>query len=258
MASSKKKNVTETAKEEGLASTNNPLFFVTPHILDAKRHAKSTLTANEDYRFSKDSNSVPVNGIEFIEAAKYYPIVFSGREDILPAAVLGFEQTNSLIDAAGKWRAGFYVPAYVRQYPFIFFEDPNHERFYLCVDEGSANFSLEGKKDGIAIYNNDGTTAPLGERALEYCTAFYQHHLITINFCSDLVKHDLLVPFQSEAKLANGRTLQINNFKIIDEKKFNELPDNVFAEFRKMGWLPFVYLSLASNSNWKRLLEFVQ
>ena len=257
MASLKKEKASEAVQLTKKAA-QAPLFFVEPHILDAKRHAKATLVPGEDYRFTAASNSAPINGIEFVEAAKYYPIVFSGDDAVMPAVVMGFEQKNSLVDADGKWCANFYIPAYVRQYPFIFFEEPEHERFYLCVDEKSVNFSLEGDKNGAILYNADGTPSALSNRALEFCTAFYQHHLITKNLCADLLKHDLLVQFQTEAKLASGKTFQLNNFKIIDEAKFNALSDEVFADFRKKGWLAFIYFALASNSNWKRLLEFAE
>lgn len=237
-----------------------PLFFKTPSVLDATRHAHATITPVTDYGFARAVNSLPLNTLEFIEAAKHYPIVFAGSADAMtPTAIVGFEQTNVFVDADGNWAQGAYIPAYVRQYPFIFFEQKSEDRFYLCVDESAPQFSLDklGESNAYALFNADGTPSELSNHALQFCTSFYQHHAITKNFCADLVKHELLKPYQSEATLVSGKTVNLGGFQMIDENAFNALPDAVILEFREKGWLAFVYLALASASNWRRLADLV-
>lgn len=252
MAANKKKQPTATpaAENKGL-----PLFYNSPSMLDAKRHGKTTVASTSDYGFARVTNSVPLNSIEFIEASRYYPIVFSGTGAALPAVVLGLESENYFVTKDGSWRENTYIPAYIRQFPFIFFEQPAEQRFYLCIDEAAGNVSLEGTNNGAALYDAEGKPTALSNHALEFCTAFYQHHAITEHMSADLVKHKLLTPFQSEAKLANGTTLKLSGFQMIDEAAFNALSDEVFLEFRKKGWLAFIYFALASSANWKRLID---
>lgn len=237
---------------------NLPLFFNAPCIVNANRHAKAGISPTKDYGFTRDVNSVPVNSIEFIEAAKHYPIVFTNLEKLQPVVILGFEHTNYFVDTEGHWRTGAYIPAYIRQYPFIFFEQPQEQRFYLCVDEEAKNFHAHGKHGSTPLYNDDGSPSQLSVHALDFCTAFYQHRAVTEHMCADLVTHNLLIPMQSSAKLANGKTFNLSGFMMIDEKAFNALPQEVFMEFRQKGWLAFIYFALLSTGNWKHLMDIAK
>lgn len=232
-----------------------PLFFRDPRMLDAKRHAKASVSPGGDFSFARATNSVPLNTLEFMEAVKYYPIVFTGHDDPMPAAVVGLEQENYFVGKDGRWQADTYVPAYVRQYPFIFSGAPDQKTFYLCIDEAAAHYHAGAHEGAEALYTADGKPSALTDNALKFCTSFYQHHVITKNFCADLKRHKLLVPYQSEIRLTSGKTFGFSGFQIIDEKALNALPDEVFLDFRKKGWIGFIYLALASTSNWKRLAD---
>lgn len=249
---SAKQEAQADATPDGAAS-GLPLFYKQPAALEKTRHAKATLSGKADYRFAAETNSIALNAIEFIEAAKHYPIVFSAGEQPAALAIVGLEKGNYFINKSGEWTEGAYVPAYVRQYPFVFFEDQKNQKFLLCVDEASPHFSLEGEKDGKALFNEDGSPSPMTNQALEFCNSYYRHHAITRNFIQDLVKHKLLSPYQSSLKLASGKTLTLAGFSMLDEKAFNALSDEVVLEFRRKGWLAFIYLALASTSNWKRI-----
>lgn len=251
----KSKQAAAAAAEEPVEqAANGPLFFKRPTVLDKRRHAKSGLNAKGDLSFARKTNSVPLNAIEFIEATKFYPIVFTADEQPLPVAVLGFEQENYFITKQNQWRDHTYIPAYVRQYPFIFFQPPEGDKFFLCVDEASDVYQESAKKDALRIFTDEGEPSDVSKRALEFCTSFYQHLNITRNFCADLKKHNLLSPYNSRASV-NGKELQLNGFTMINEQAFNALPDDVILEFRKKGWLAFIYLAMASGTNWKSLID---
>lgn len=231
-----------------------PLFFRQPAVLDKERHATAGLKPSSNVAFAKGTNSLPLNTIEFLEASKFYPIVFTADAEPTPTAIVGMEKTNYFVDAKGQWQAGSYIPAYVRQYPFIFFQPPQGEMYYLCVDEGSPIFTAQAGKRDQALFDKE-EPSELTRRALQFCTSFYQQLAITRNFCADLAKHNLLVPYHSQVTTQDGRTMSLSGFTMIDEKAFNALPDEVILEFRRKGWLAFIYLALASATNWKRVLE---
>jgi hypothetical protein len=60
---------------------------------------------------------------------------------------------------------------------------------------------------------------------------------------------------QSEAHLSSGRKLKLSGFQLIDQAKFNALPDSKVAELRKKGWLGLIYFTLQATSNWKNLVD---
>lgn len=239
----------------GKSPSGLPLLYRQPSTLDSRRHAKSSIMSAPDYSFTRETNSLPLNAIEFIEAVKSYPIVFTNDENPLPVAIIGMEQKNFFVKADNSWQEGAYIPAYARQYPFIFFEEAQEKKFYLCVDEAAKNYSETTKKDAQRLYGEDGKPTKYTDSALKFCTEFYKHHIITRNFCKDLKDNKLLQPYQSEITLASGKKTKLSGFQMIDEKALNNLPNKTYLLFREKGWIPFIYLALASTSNWKNLIS---
>lgn len=251
---SKTEKTAEKTTQEEFKPANLPLFFKRPMIIEKERHKNAYLSQTSDIGFARQTNSVPLSALEFIEAAKHYPIVFTSDDQCIPVAVLGWEQENYFVDAQGAWEKSAYVPAYIRQYPFIFVQNESTDTFLLAVDEEADNFHTSPVGDAEPLFEN-GEASNLSKRALEFCSAFYQNMNITRNLCADLKAHNLLAPYTSKASLDDGREMQLNGFLMIDEKAFNELSDETFLEFRKKGWLAFIYLALASAANWKTLME---
>lgn len=233
---------------------NLPLFFKRPRPLELERHGKAGLVPVPDTAFATQTNSILINAIEFSEAAKQYPIVFTHAELPLPVVVLGLEQENYFVDAKGKWKEDVYIPAYVRKYPFVFMDATERREFLLCIDEAASQFREKGGKDTMPFYEGD-KPSELTRNALEFCTSFHNHHQMTRQFCQALVDAQLLMPVRSDAKLSSGREIHLSGFQTIDEQKFNALPEATILEFHKKGWLPLIYFMLMSSSNWKKLVD---
>ena len=49
--------------------------------------------------------------------------------------------------------------------------------------------------------------------------------------------------------------MTLHGFQIVDEAKFNALPNEVFLEWRRRGWLALVYCHLLSMAHWRGLAE---
>ncbi|MGE0755287.1 MAG: SapC family protein [Alphaproteobacteria bacterium] len=243
-------------KDKPAAATQQgqPMFYVQPVPLDAKRHEKAGCTPTANFTFAAETNSIPLNVAEFVEAAKVYPIVFTQGENPSPVVIVGLEQQNYFVDGKGNWRADTYIPAYVRKYPFVFMGAPEQEQFVLCVDEAAHQFRVRGGKDALALFT-DGKASDMARMALEFCTAYHNHHRMSMEFTKALADAGLLASHASSARLFNGRTIRLGGFQVVDEKKFNALPDEKILEFKKKGWLPFIYFSLLSVSNFKRLAD---
>jgi len=50
----------------------------------------------------------------------------------------------------------------------------------------------------------------------------------------------------------------MSGFKVIDEARFNKLPEAEFLRWRANGWLPLVYCHLLSINTWPSLIDQVQ
>lgn len=230
-----------------------PLFYKAPRPVEATRHAKSGLIENMDVSFASDANAIPVNVVEFAIAARHYPIVFSTAEPSLPAVVTGLRTgTNAFVGVDNSWARGFYVPAYVRRYPFILMENTEKEQFILCVDEESGAVTEGGERQ---LFNEEGKPSELTDRALEFCRAYHGQYEATRQFVAALNEHELLTDNSTEIRLTDDRKIQMQGYKVIDREKFDNLPDDVFLDWRKKNWLPVVYSHLVSLSNWPSILQ---
>jgi hypothetical protein len=65
----------------------------------------------------------------------------------------------------------------------------------------------------------------------------------------------LLSTRAARIKLKSGETRTLTGFRLIDERKFNALPDEVFLEWRGRGWIGLVYSHLGSQTCWTTLVD---
>ena len=96
---------------------------------------------------------------------------------------------------------------------------------------------------------NDGEEASeLVKKMLEFCTAFHRQSLATREFVDELETFELLcsgtVTVSNESW--GGGQFNLHGFQIVDEAKFNALPDGAFSEFCHKGWFQWVTALLVS------------
>ena len=91
--------------------------------------------------------------------------------------------------------------------------------------------------------------------ALAFCREFHAQHIATGEFVRALASHGLLMPNEARVVMNSGKQMTLRGFDIVDEAKFNALPDDVFLDWRRRGWLHLVYCHLMSMANWARLID---
>jgi hypothetical protein len=74
-------------------------------------------------------------------------------------------------------------------------------------------------------------------------------------FIEALTKLDLLEPFSLEITLNNGTLNQLKGFYTINEDKLLELDGKVLADLNVRGYLQPIYMSIASYSRIKPLID---
>lgn len=235
--------------------TGLPMFYRTPMCVDIGRHAQAGLLPMTHCKFAANTNSIPINISEFVQAAKQYPIVFTLDETPMPAIITGIENDNYFVDGAGQWRMDFYVPDYVRKYPFILLHVPESNQFVLCVDEAAEQFCEKKTKGAEPFYDAEGQPTELAKSAFSMAINYQQHYAMTEAFTRAIKEADLLVSNTSTVTLANDRVIRLGGFQMIDEARFNALSDATILEFHKKGWLPLIHFALLSASNWKRIAD---
>ncbi len=243
------------ASEDTPVTGNLPLFYKNPVPLDAARHADLSLKKNFGMGFTKGINAVPINLIEMPQVCHTYPIAFSPDASATPVAILGLRDNENLyLNSKNEWLSDSYIPAYIRRYPFIFSEVPDGDQLTLCVDQDGTTTEDGGDQK---FFTADGKPSALSQNALEFCKSYHAAARQTVEFSRALNDANLLVTRQAEINTPAGRKINFSGFRIVDEKKLAELDDATFLEWRKKGWLPFIYAHLFSGSQWQRLTRLL-
>jgi hypothetical protein len=232
-----------------------PLFYSNPVPLDAKKHATLGLKKNFGLGFTQTINAVPINMIEMPQICHHYPIAFSPDANATPVALVGLRDNENLfVDAKGNWQADSYIPAYIRRYPFIFSELPNSDQLTLCIDMQDNVVEENGEQ---RFFDAEGKGSPLANNALEFCKSYHAAAQQTLEFSKQLADSGLLVDRRAEISVVGNRRISFSGFRIIDEQKLAEMDEKTFLDWRKKGYLPFLYAHLFSGAQWQQLTRLL-
>ena len=146
--------------------------------------------------FAGETNSVILAGVEFSEAAKEYPIVFTQAGDkVVPVALLGLRnEENLFVDDKGDWD-GRYIPSFVRRYPFVLAETGETGQQAVCIDDAY---------EGEPLFAREETT-PLLQQAIDFLEEDQKHYLRTEAFVQRLRDNDLLMSFNAKVDMVDGQ-----------------------------------------------------
>lgn len=228
-----------------------PLFFRKVVELSRIKHAKLGLVEDQ-YGFAATTHLIPLVAGELAHAAPFYPIAFTSSDPPRPLCVVGtLPGFNLHVDAAGRWRPGYYIPAAVRRYPFITIvsrDDPN--TLILGIDETAKQ--LDPSAPNKLFVNGDMTA--LCREKLDFCAkiggAFEQTDMLT----EPLPSLGLLMPCRNVAPARIAGRNSMLGLRVIDPERLAVLPHTTRAAWQARGWLAALEAQIASARNWSRLL----
>jgi hypothetical protein len=207
-----------------------------------------------NFSFARDTTAVLIAGVEFAEAAREYPIVFIRGQDkqMRPVALLGVRNGENLfVDEHGKWDAK-YIPAFVRRYPFVMAEGGSEGQLVVCIDESCPSLNAE---QGELLINAEGKLEPRMNEVVQFLQNFQREFARTELITKQLDELGLFIQQGARFDTKAGETFQLNDFYLIDEKKFGQIADDKLPELFRSGALGLAYLHLASLGNMRKLLD---
>lgn len=231
-----------------------PLFYQQLEPLSSQTHADYRIRMVDRLPFLSGAHAVPVTAEEFPFVQRFMPIVFSVGDDPVPLGLMGLnEGSNVFFDEEGKLlETNFYVPAYVRRYPYLLARlRPDSDELSLCFDPSSD--SVGAFEEGEKLF--DGTEpSEMTKNILQFNEQFEQAGQRTSMFVKDLVELDLLmdgeVTIQPEGQ---AQPFVYRGFRMVDEAKLNELRGDQLRKIVQNGMLPLIYAHLFSLSQMREI-----
>jgi hypothetical protein len=233
------------------------LFYERAIALNRERHQKLRLEPTPNhFAFSAKTNAMLLASTELAEAARDYPIVFVGQAGgpFTLAALVGLRNSeNLLVDAAGKWEPGTYVPAFARRYPFVLAEGDDKAVLTVCVDETYGGLNDER---GEALFDAEGKETPYLTRVLDFLRAFHADMTRTRDFAQRLNELGLLtskVVTIEQQRAGQPERQVLEGLWIVDEEKLRAIDDARIVELFRNGYMGWIYAHLLSLGNVRRL-----
>ena len=227
------------------------LFYKKPVVLNRDAHRKLRFKPVIDFSFSKDVNSVPLLAVEFFEASRDLPVLFSkdDKGQYFPIVLMSMRNDgHDLVGAKGVW-LGQYTPAFVRRYPFALTDNKD-----LCFDSEYKGLSEKGKGD-LLFDEDEGKNTEQLDKVIAFLQNFDAEHARTRDFCAAVAEKDLFKPFVLQVMTPDNKPLRMEGLHIVDEQKMNALEDAEVTDWFRKGYLAWAYGHLHSLGAIKRLAE---
>jgi len=216
-----------------------------------------TLVRIDDFSFASATGSVPLIGIEFVEAAKEFPVVFfkNSAGEYIPAVLLGTEEKrNYVVSKEGEWQAWF-VPAYIHRYPFLSLAGEKEDSLKICIDGTYSGLDAEG---GEPLFQEGGKPGLVLERAMKLMQKYHFQMTHTVDFCQRLSDHGLLQEKELHGQYireGEPETFTVAGTYSINEEKLLALDQEKVMDYFIKGEMAWIYSHLISLTNLSRVVD---
>jgi SapC len=233
--------------------TGNALFYRDPQPVTVAAHGNWRLK-DGDLSYAKDALGVPLVIGEFVDAARFYPIVFAAGDQAGAIALTSID-TGNLFLKDGRWDDQAYIPAYIRRHPFILIGMPNGEQQNLAlgIDAGSPRWTQD-PNEGVPLFDGEKPT-DMTTSAMNFCSAYTVEADHTATFVKALRDKGLLEDRQLDCTLPGDKKYTINGFQTIDAKKLTDMDSETIVEWHRKGWMAACYAHLQSHGRVNDLLN---
>lgn len=231
------------------------LFYKNVTALSRDDHKGYKLKLVDGFEFAQETHWMPVAGVEFVHAARHYPVVFVGEGDKLhPILLLGLEVGhNEYVNEDKAWKGDTYLPAFVRRYPFVLADTgAKSKELTVCFD---AAFSGWNKTEGRELFLPNGENSEFLQEMLQFMNGFNVEMERTAAFMRELNRLNLLVKRSADIKSASGKTFQVQDILVVDETALSKLSGDDLETLNKAGFLGWIFAHLMSLGNLTALFD---
>lgn len=227
--------------------------------LSRETHAGMRLRPIPSFDFARGMPVVRVLASEVAQVAPNFTIVFLKENEVFtPFALMGLAQGENLyVSDEGRW-LGFYVPAMLRRYPFMFGRSAEGADGQGNNSQGNAVLMVEqdllSPDEGEPLFDDAGgePSGPVA-RAIQFLTEVEVGAARTAALVKSLADLDLMELLPLQVTRAGGEPTPLGGLFVINEAKLNGLADDAFLALRRSGALAFAHAQILSIGQLARL-----
>jgi len=228
--------------------------------LSKEAHGDWSLQMEGGYGFARQMSAVPLVLREMPAAAREFPIIFAREGDgIKLFAILGLKKGENLfVQEDGRW-GGSYVPAVLRQYPFVVGRVKDSDRALLSIDQGYAGFNQKGEGEalfdgkGETLFGENGAASEFVTKARDFVEELAKSSVLTGRFCKTLKDLDVLSPMRITLAGPDGEKREIDGLQTVDRDKLKTLSGDKVKELLESNSMELIFLHLQSLGNLRSL-----
>ena len=225
-----------------------PIFYKNLQPLSSSLHSNFKSRTSDKAPYLANNHAIPLTIDEFAHAQRFFPIVFSTGENPVPLGLLGLnEGVNVFVDDEGKPYNPFYIPAYVRRYPYMLARlKPDAQELSLCFDPESG---LVGDfEDGAPLFDGEKPSEQLNA-ILKFCEEFEVSAQRTAAFVKELEAMELLIDGEVTIQPEGAEQPFIyRGFKMVSEEKLRDMRGDELRKINQNGILALITAHLFSLS----------
>ncbi len=188
---------------------------------------------------------------EFRNVQAHYPIVFAkGRDgEFNPLALFGFREKQNLFLQGERWDAS-YQPLMIERQPFLIGNSSGGQVIHIDLDSPRVS-----RTAGEAVFLEHGGNSEYLERVASILASIHQGLEANVPFIAALQKYNLLESFVLDIEFRDGAQHRFTGFYAIQEERLDTLDAAALGELHRQGFLSAIYMSIASFSNFRELIE---
>ena len=191
---------------------------------------------------------IPIGANEVIPFCSYIPILIAGKNHEEFVIYSGIDIKNTMF----KHVKFMNTPALIQAYPFFAVKTEDNS-LVIAIDD--SKLVGENKKNKIFVKDK---LSNIAQSKINIVQNLNQQRELNKTIIKELKKYDLLKEHNFIVEQNGEKIIILDNYKIVDEKKLENLNDEVLSLWAKKGWMGIIDAHLYSINNFNKLLQLVK
>lgn len=233
-------------------------------LLNNISHKNLRVVREHSAQYGDNEMSAMVFPQEFRAVQNEYPIFFQKNPEsgkFYAVALFGLRNDENLFLTDAGWDAN-YIPASVKRRPFLIGmqpskpgEDPTKSNLMVYVDMDSPRVN---ETKGEAVFLPHGGYSAYLETVVDLLDYIKYGTDLNDGFITTLLHYELLEVVAIDISLKNGEQNNLTGMYTINEDKLMALDAAALSTLHSKGYLEFIYMALASQSNVTKLIARIE